>query len=172
MRSFRTCTCCCSRSRSRSRSRSTRMASRRDHSPSVTRAGGTHIRPTRCRRWKAFPMKCSDLEELDASGDLPPRPVREARRHPIRTRRWSGSWQMLHLRGLMELPTTQLLVFRFGSGASYEGGLLGALERIETGMALRVLDMLFVRRAETGELEVLTASGNSAGGLAGTVLEF
>src|SRR4051794_19069312 len=72
----------------------------------------------------------------------------------------------------MELPTTQLLVFRFRSGTSYEGGLLGALERIETGMALRVLDMLFVRRPETGELEVLTGSGNSAGGLAGTVLEF
>jgi hypothetical protein len=72
----------------------------------------------------------------------------------------------------MDLPTTQLLVFRFGSGASFEGGLLGALERIETGMALRVLDVLFVRRTEGRELEVVSSSGDGAGGLAVTVLDF
>jgi hypothetical protein len=72
----------------------------------------------------------------------------------------------------MELPTTQLLVFRFGSATTFEGGLLGALERIETGMALRVLDVLFLRRTEEGELEVLSSSGDAAGGLASSVLDF
>jgi hypothetical protein len=34
-------------------------------------------------------------------------------------------------------PTLQLLVYRFGAGADYEGRLVGALERIESGGAPR-----------------------------------
>lgn len=63
----------------------------------------------------------------------------------------------------MTLPTRQLLVFRFGPDSRFEGGLLGAAERIENGMALRVVDVLFVHRdAETGELEAISTRGGDA----------
>ena len=42
------------------------------------------------------------------------------------------------------VSTTQLLVYGFGPGAVFEGRLVGALERIESGAALRVRDALFV----------------------------
>jgi hypothetical protein len=38
----------------------------------------------------------------------------------------------------------QLLVYAFGPDANFEGRLVGALEGIESGGALRVLDALFV----------------------------
>ena len=44
------------------------------------------------------------------------------------------------------MPTRQLLVYTFGPGAGFEGQLVGALERIESGGAIRVLDALFVTR--------------------------
>lgn len=73
----------------------------------------------------------------------------------------------------MEIPRRQLLVFRFGPDATFEGGLLGAAERIETGMALRLLDVLWVRRApEAGDLEAMSTRGGGAGGIASAVLDF
>src|SRR4051812_11785700 len=51
------------------------------------------------------------------------------------------------------LMTTQLLVYGFGPGAEFEGRLVGALERIESGAPLRVREALFVGAdPETGEL--------------------
>ena len=41
----------------------------------------------------------------------------------------------------------QLLAFTFGSDSTFEGQLVGALERIESGGTVRVLDGLFVARA-------------------------
>jgi hypothetical protein len=61
-------------------------------------------------------------------------------------------------------PTLQLLVYRFGAGADYEGRLVGALERIESGGALRVVDALFAAsHPETGELQAISlrAAGSS-----------
>jgi hypothetical protein len=73
----------------------------------------------------------------------------------------------------MDLPSRQLLVFRFGPGASFEGGLLGAAERIESGMSLRVLDVLLLRREpESGELEAMSTRGGGASGVASAVLDF
>lgn len=47
----------------------------------------------------------------------------------------------------------QLLVYRFGAGTSFEGQLVGALERLQTGGAVRVLDAVFVgREAVSGEV--------------------
>jgi hypothetical protein len=40
----------------------------------------------------------------------------------------------------------QLLTYRFGSDSKFEGQLVGALERIESGGAMRVRDGLFVAR--------------------------
>ena len=72
----------------------------------------------------------------------------------------------------MALPSTQLLVFRFGAGAAFEGQLVGAIERLESGGALRVLDALFVAADEdTGELVAINLQGNT-GGLTAKLLDF
>jgi hypothetical protein len=72
----------------------------------------------------------------------------------------------------MTLPSKQLLVFRFGPGAAFEGQLVGALERLESGGALRVLDVLFVASDETtGELVAINLEGNT-GGLTAKLLDF
>jgi len=60
----------------------------------------------------------------------------------------------------------QLLLYRFAAGARYEGGLVGALERAESGGALRILDALFVgTEMETGELVAVDMSADRGGGL-------
>jgi hypothetical protein len=41
-------------------------------------------------------------------------------------------------------PHSQLLVYRFGPEARFEGQLGGAFQRIESGGALRILDALFL----------------------------
>ena len=72
----------------------------------------------------------------------------------------------------MALPSTQLLVFEFSAGATFEGQLVGAIERLESGGALRVLDALFVAADEaTGELVGINLQGNT-GGLTAKLLEF
>jgi|SRR5947209_20510663 len=72
----------------------------------------------------------------------------------------------------MNLPTTQLIVFRLAPGTSLEGGMLGALERVEANTSLRIVDVLFARRtAEAGDLEVVTGD-NSSGALAAAAIEF
>jgi hypothetical protein len=70
-------------------------------------------------------------------------------------------------------PTSQLLVYRFGPGTEFEGRLVGALERIETGGAMRVLDALFVSRdAGTGELSAVGLRGSGAGGFVAALVGF
>lgn len=70
------------------------------------------------------------------------------------------------------LPSTQLLVYGFGPNANFEGRLVGALERIESGGALRVLETLFVASdPETGELVAADLRGDS-GGIVGPLLGF
>jgi hypothetical protein len=74
--------------------------------------------------------------------------------------------------GQTTLPVRQLLVYRFGPGAAFEGQLVGALERMESGEALRILDVLFVATdAETGELFAIDLHGGS-GGLIAKLLDF
>jgi hypothetical protein len=71
------------------------------------------------------------------------------------------------------LPSTQLVVHGFGPGASFEGQLVGALERIESGGALRILDALFVARdGETGELVAVELAGGAARGMVSSLLGF
>lgn len=66
---------------------------------------------------------------------------------------------------------TQLLVYAFGPDASYEGGLVGALERLESGGALRILDVLFVRREAEDELVALHLRGGT-GAIVAPLLDF
>jgi hypothetical protein len=70
-------------------------------------------------------------------------------------------------------PATQLLLFRFGPDAAFEGQLVGALERMESGGALRILDALFVRRdAPTGEVSAIGLHSRGAGTLVAPMLGF
>ena len=71
------------------------------------------------------------------------------------------------------MPSRQLLTYRFGSDSRFEGQLVGALERIESGGAMRVLDALFVARApETGDLSAVALSTDGSGGIIGQLLGF
>jgi hypothetical protein len=70
------------------------------------------------------------------------------------------------------LPSAHLLAFGFSPGAAFEGQLVGALERLESGGALRVLDVLFVATDEaTGELVAINLQGGT-GGLTAKLLDF
>jgi hypothetical protein len=70
-------------------------------------------------------------------------------------------------------PRAQLLVYRFGTGAGFEGRLVGALERIESGGTLIVLDALFVQiEPETQELVAIDLRGKGRGGFVAPALNF
>jgi hypothetical protein len=67
----------------------------------------------------------------------------------------------------------QFLVYRFGSDSRFEGQLVGALERIESGGSMRVLDALFVaREPETGALTAVSLSADGSAGIIGRLLDF
>jgi hypothetical protein len=72
-----------------------------------------------------------------------------------------------------EMTPRQLLGYSFPPGFSFEGQLLGALQRIESGGALSILAALFVGRdADSGELVAVSLSGTSAGGMIGQLIGF
>ena len=67
----------------------------------------------------------------------------------------------------------QLLVYAFGPDAEFEGRLVGALERLESGGALRVRDLVFLlKEPETGELSAIRRRGDGAGGIVAPLLGF
>ena len=67
----------------------------------------------------------------------------------------------------------QLLLYRFEADANFEGRLVGALERMESGGALRIVEALFVGRdAETGELAALDLRSRGAGSLVSPLIGF
>jgi hypothetical protein len=67
----------------------------------------------------------------------------------------------------------QLLVYGFGPDADFEGRLLGALQRLESGGTLRVLDVLFLHsEADTGELSAIGVRGGGAGRTVVPLLDF
>jgi hypothetical protein len=66
----------------------------------------------------------------------------------------------------------QLLAFGFDADSAFEGQLVGALERLESGGTLRVVHVLFVAADEaSGELEAIDLQGGS-GGLTAKLLDF
>jgi hypothetical protein len=70
------------------------------------------------------------------------------------------------------LPYKQLLIYRFGLDSRFEGQLVGALERLESGGTMRVLDALFVaREPQSGELTAISVTGGT-GGVIGELLGF
>jgi hypothetical protein len=70
-------------------------------------------------------------------------------------------------------PNVQLLAYRFEPGAAFEGQLVGALERMESGGTLRIREVLFVGRdPETGELLAVAGHGKQQGSLVAPLLGF
>ena len=71
------------------------------------------------------------------------------------------------------MQTAQLLVYRFAPDARFEGQLVGALERIEAGGAVKIVDALYVARdPETGELVAIDLQSHGGGGFVGPLLQF
>jgi len=66
----------------------------------------------------------------------------------------------------------QLLAYVFPPGADFEGRLMGALQRVESGGALRVLEALFVGRDEAGELVAVSLASASSAGMIGKLIGF
>ena len=70
-------------------------------------------------------------------------------------------------------PRRQLLGFRFPPGSGFEGQLVGALERIESGGTLRIRGAVFVgREPDSGELIAVTMSTRGQAGMIGRLLGF
>jgi hypothetical protein len=66
-----------------------------------------------------------------------------------------------------------LRVYRFGSSAVFEGGLIGAIERLQLGKEGALLDALFVRRdAESGALEAVDLGIAGADATFASLLDF
>ena len=62
-----------------------------------------------------------------------------------------------------------LRVYRFEPGTVFEGGLVGAFERIQLGRDTKLLDALFVTQdPESGGLAAVDLGGGGAGGAGGT----
>src|SRR5512144_2429608 len=67
----------------------------------------------------------------------------------------------------------RLRVYRFDPGAVFEGGLLGAIERMELGAEAKLLDALFVRRDATrGAFDAVDLAAGGAGGTFASLLDF
>jgi hypothetical protein len=70
-------------------------------------------------------------------------------------------------------PNVQLLAYRFGAGTTFDGQVVGALERLEVGGAVRVLDVLVVGRDDaSGELFGIATHGAPTGGSLARLLTF
>src|SRR4051794_32648850 len=67
----------------------------------------------------------------------------------------------------------QLLVYGFDADARFEGRLVGALERMESGDALRIVETWFVTRdAESGEIAAVELRSRGAGSLVAPLIDF
>jgi hypothetical protein len=66
----------------------------------------------------------------------------------------------------------QLLVYRFAPGVSFEGQLVGALERAESGGAIRILDALLLAREPDSGALVAAALEGGTGGVLSQLLDF
>jgi hypothetical protein len=73
----------------------------------------------------------------------------------------------------MSTGSRQLLAFRFGSDSQFEGQLVGALERIDVGSTLHVIDGLFVaREPESDELSAILLSDLPPSRMTSRLLDF
>jgi hypothetical protein len=73
----------------------------------------------------------------------------------------------------MSMTRRQLLAYKFPPGSAFQGQLVGALERIESGGAMRIIDGVFVGRDETsGEMFAVTMTADTYSGMTGRLLNW
>src|SRR4051794_39679177 len=69
--------------------------------------------------------------------------------------------------------SAQLRVYRFAPGFAFEGGLVGAIERLQLGGDTNLLDALFViQDPASGGLAAVDLGSGSAGGTFASLLDF
>lgn len=67
----------------------------------------------------------------------------------------------------------QLITYTFPPGADFGGLLVGALQRLESGGALRILDVLFVARGEDpAPVQAVALHSDTAAGMIGQLIGF
>lgn len=70
---------------------------------------------------------------------------------------------------MQSVGPVQFIAVGFPEDATYEGGILAQIEKIELSGSLRVLDVLFVRKdPDTGELQTIDVQSEELQALAGT----
>ena len=72
----------------------------------------------------------------------------------------------------VSMQSRQLLAFGFDADGAFEGQLVGALERLESGGALRILDVLFVAATRPQERSLAIDLQGGTGGLIAKLLDF
>jgi hypothetical protein len=73
---------------------------------------------------------------------------------------------------MSEIGPVQLLAIGFGPEANFEGRIMAELSRLEGVGTIRILDLLFVRKDESGDLLALDYQGEDLGAIVGALLGF
>ena len=66
----------------------------------------------------------------------------------------------------------QLVAVGFGPDANFEGKVIAELARLERSGTVRLLDLLFVRKEDDGDLVALDIQGEELGAIVGALLGF
>src|SRR4051812_30216328 len=118
-----------------------------DSSASVQAEDG-RLRPRTTPPWRTGRKRCCERSSPAWSRSRNARAAASRRARSVRRTAMTASpdsgearpWRGRHALAVRDqAPTSQLLVYRFGPDAEFEGRLVGALERIESGGAMRVL---------------------------------
>ena len=73
---------------------------------------------------------------------------------------------------MTQIGPVQLVAIGFGPEAKFEGRIMAELARLEQSGTIRVLDLLFVRKDEDGDLTALDYQGEDLGAIIGALLGF
>jgi hypothetical protein len=73
---------------------------------------------------------------------------------------------------MTQIGPVQLIAIGFGPQAEFKGEILAELARLEHSGTIRILDLLFVRKEEDGDLVALDYQGEDLGGIVGALLGF
>ena len=73
---------------------------------------------------------------------------------------------------MTQIGPVQLVAIGFGPEATFEGRIMAELARLEQSGTIRLLDLLFVRKEEDGDLVALDYQGEDLGGIVGALLGF
>jgi uncharacterized membrane protein len=71
-----------------------------------------------------------------------------------------------------QIGPVQLVAIGFGPEAEFKGEILAELARLENSGTIRILDLLFVRKDEDGDLVALDYQGEDLGAIIGALLGF